>query len=195
MSDEMSAKVDNSRIVSRLVPSLSHMAALKIAAPLFLSVGMESLETVFAKLQQGNPRAPGENSEDDISLKSNRAKEHLLFIPGHLREHVLNAVKGLHNELLNCRKEHSYIGADKCSLHLRPDGTIDRRKIAQELVADMSLDIRKRFHIACTYHFTSQISTLWAEMQASGHTENFDTAGFHFKVSDYVRERIFEKAL
>ncbi|GBO39753.1 hypothetical protein AVEN_56315-1 [Araneus ventricosus] len=182
----MSAEGDASRIVVPLMPSLSHIAAVRVAVPLYLGFSIETLKKACAEIEQGNGTVPGQDNENDLHVKYNRAKKHLLFIPGHLRKSVLDAVKGLREEFLSCLFDHPYIGPDKCYFHLRSDGTIDRSKIAREVVVDESIDIRKRFHVACVYNLRRSMWTLWDEMKASGRRENIESARtfFRFRMHD-----------
>ncbi|GBM35602.1 hypothetical protein AVEN_121047-1 [Araneus ventricosus] len=54
------------------------------------------------------------------------------------------------------------------------DGSIDRIQTAQQLVLNANIDIRKWFNLACMHCLQESIQILWAEMEASGRTENFE---------------------
>ncbi|GBM65678.1 hypothetical protein AVEN_148267-1 [Araneus ventricosus] len=114
--------------------------------------------------------------EDKLeNLKVNRAKESLLFIPDHLRKTVLESFRGLHYEIENWRTEHMDDINYKYTINLRPEGTVDRIETAYHMVLDKRINIRKRFEMACMYCLEKRIRTLWAEMEASGQTDIFET--------------------
>ncbi|CAL1262282.1 unnamed protein product [Larinioides sclopetarius] len=177
----MSAKSDNSRILIRFMPSLSHLASVRVAVPLYLNFNIETLNEAWADIQQENPTAAIEDSENDLLMKY-RAKAHLLSIPGHLRKMVLETVKALREEFNRCQIEHPYMGIDKLPFCLRYDGTMDRDKMARQVVANESICIRKRFHLACVYNMRKCMWTLWKEMLASGNRRNVEMARTFFRI-------------
>ncbi|GBM07299.1 hypothetical protein AVEN_187855-1 [Araneus ventricosus] len=144
----------------------------------------------FTKIQHGNRTAPSEGSQENIKVNCNRAMASLLLIPGHLRKRVLEAVHAFHYEIRGWREDHTHFfnldDSDESMIHpnilqdgegifyWRSDGSIDRIKRAQQLVMNTSMNIRKRFDLACMYCFEKSVQTLWVEMEALWTTENFE---------------------
>ncbi|GBO45627.1 hypothetical protein AVEN_275742-1 [Araneus ventricosus] len=174
----MAALIDDSRIVTPHLPSLSHLSRVSVALPLLNEFGIGTLDRAFSEIQLGNSTASNEGSEDH-EINYNRAMEKLLLIPPRLRKSVLEAVHGMHWEIEAWTCQHSNIFKfmdRECSFHWRSEGTIDTIKMAQQLVLDQNINIRKRFQIACNYCLMKSVRTLWAEMEASGKTKCFKTA-------------------
>ncbi|GBM57453.1 hypothetical protein AVEN_139862-1 [Araneus ventricosus] len=136
----MAASADESRIFIPILPSLSHLAAVRVAVPLFKEFGMEMLDKAFTDIQHGKPAASNEGSKEDRWINYNRAKENLLLIPRHLRKNVLEVVHGMHWEVEFWRCEHSGILKFKDGedfFHWRSDGTIDTIKIVSTFLYDI----------------------------------------------------------
>ncbi|GBN51392.1 hypothetical protein AVEN_80233-1 [Araneus ventricosus] len=174
----MAALIDDSRIVTPHLPSLSHLSRVSVALPLLNEFGIGTLDRAVSEIQLGNSTASNEGSEDH-EINYNRAMGKLLLIPPRLRKSVLEAVHGMHWEIEAWRYQHSNIFKFKdheCFFHWRSEGTIDTIKMAQQLVLDQNINIRKRFQIACNYCLMKSVRTLWAEMEASGKTKCFKTA-------------------
>ncbi|GBM64076.1 hypothetical protein AVEN_160726-1, partial [Araneus ventricosus] len=174
----MAALIDDSRIVTPHLPSLSHLSRVSVALPLLNEFGIGTLDRAFSKILLGNSTASNEGSEDH-EINYNIAMEKLLLIPPRLRKSVLEAVHGMHWEIEAWRCHHSNIFKFKDReffFHWRSEGTIDTIKMAQQLVLDQNINIRKRFQIACNYCLMKSVRTLWAEMEASGETKSFKTA-------------------
>ncbi|GBM76112.1 hypothetical protein AVEN_97274-1, partial [Araneus ventricosus] len=55
---------DESRIFIPILPSLSHLAAVTVAVPLFKEFGMEMLDKAFTDIQHGKPTASNEGSKE-----------------------------------------------------------------------------------------------------------------------------------
>ncbi|GBO39539.1 hypothetical protein AVEN_132149-1, partial [Araneus ventricosus] len=67
--NKMSAEGDASRIVVPLMPSLSHIAAVRVAVPLYLGFSIETLKKACAEIEQGNATVPGQDNENDLHVK------------------------------------------------------------------------------------------------------------------------------
>ncbi|GBO38863.1 hypothetical protein AVEN_85769-1 [Araneus ventricosus] len=173
----MAELVNDPKIVSPFLPSLLHFASVKVAIQLLNNFDIETLNTAFTEIKHGNSSSSkeGGNSRSfkeggQDNYEAMKAKEHLLFIPAHLREKVLETVKGLNYSLWRWQKDHSKIISledIECTLYWRSDGTINAVKAAEQLVLDESIDITTRFEIACMYCFEKSVKNLWVEMQAS----------------------------
>ncbi|GBO22341.1 hypothetical protein AVEN_245015-1, partial [Araneus ventricosus] len=172
---KMTADVGDSKIVVPFMPSLLHLASVKVAVPLLKDFDLSTLQIAFRNIQQGIPIS---DIKDPAFIESDRAQEKLLFIPGHLRMKVLEAVQGLQYGAWGWKSQHSHVLKLKdgeCIFYWRSDGRVDEIKTAQKLVQNANIDIRKRFHIACIYCLEESIQTLWTEMKASGETGNLET--------------------
>ncbi|GBO22046.1 hypothetical protein AVEN_114516-1 [Araneus ventricosus] len=175
----MAALIDDSRIVTPHLPSLSQLSTVSVALPLLNEFGIGTLDRAFSEIQLRNSTASKEGSEEDQEINNNRAMEKLLLIPPRLRKSVLEAVHGMHWQIEGWRYRHSNIFKFKdreCFFHWRSEGTIDTIKIAQQLVLDQRINIRKRFEIACKYYLEKSVKILWAKMEASGKTKCYNTA-------------------
>ncbi|GBN49479.1 hypothetical protein AVEN_197820-1 [Araneus ventricosus] len=165
------------KIVTPLIPSLFDLALVKTAFPLFNGFDVKTLDRVFRESQNENLEKFNEGSQENREV--NRVKEKLLSVPAHLRHRVLEAVMGLRYTVLLWRMDHFFILEIKrreCIFYWRYDGSIDRTKTAEQLVLNAGIDIRQRFDLACMYCLEKSVRALWAEMEASGKTENFETA-------------------
>ncbi|GFT31153.1 uncharacterized protein NPIL_302011 [Nephila pilipes] len=49
-------------------------------------------------------------------------------------------------------------------IHWYSHGTINRLQTAQAFIQDENINIRQRFHLACTYYFEDDVRTLWENM-------------------------------
>ncbi|GBN95291.1 hypothetical protein AVEN_75002-1 [Araneus ventricosus] len=136
----MAASADEAMIFTPILPSLSHLAAVRVAVPLFKEFGMEMLDKAFTDIQHRKPTASNEGSKEGRGFNYNRAKEILLFIPRHLRKNVLEVVHGMHWEVEFWRCKHSGILKFKNVedfFHWRSDGTIDTIKIVSTFLYDI----------------------------------------------------------
>ncbi|GBM79329.1 hypothetical protein AVEN_104869-1 [Araneus ventricosus] len=160
------------------MPSLFHIATVKVALPLFRGFDIETLCLAFREIQYENSTSSNDGSRKNHGASYERAKKHLLLIPGHLRIKILQAVKGFHYAAEIWREDHLKIlklKDLKCILHWKSNGSIDTVKTAEHLVQNEKIRTRKRFQIACKYCLEKSVKTLWKEMEASGKTENFET--------------------
>ncbi|GBN18549.1 hypothetical protein AVEN_162310-1 [Araneus ventricosus] len=125
----MAVPGEDSRIINPLMPSFFHLAVVKVALPLFNDFDIKSLMSAFTDIQQKNSARFNEGCQN--YLKANTAEAKLQFIPAHLRERVLNAVKGLHWAVRRWKCDHSAIltiKVEKCIFNWRSDGTINKLK-------------------------------------------------------------------
>ncbi|CAL1262279.1 unnamed protein product [Larinioides sclopetarius] len=165
------------RIVIPFIPTLLHLSSVEIALHFYNGFDVETLDEVFTKMKQGNSTLSEKTTEENKEVS--RVKESLLIIPAHLRETVVQGVHGLNEAIQNWRMDHHHIFKfknDHCTLYFRSDGSIDAVETAKNLVRNRKISIRKRFKIACMYCLEKSVLTLWAEMEASGETENLETA-------------------
>ncbi|GBN78664.1 hypothetical protein AVEN_36348-1 [Araneus ventricosus] len=169
----MAAPGGDSRIITPYMPSLFNLTLVKIAVPLFNDFGFEKLESAFAEIQHGIPARLSEGRQENFN--ANTAAKKLLPIPAHLRNRVLGAVASLHCGVRQWKMDHSPIlnlRDGERIFYWRADGTIDRTKTAQQLVLSENIHIRERSDIASMYCLHRNVRTLWADMDASGETEN-----------------------
>ncbi|GBO07297.1 hypothetical protein AVEN_271492-1 [Araneus ventricosus] len=175
----MDELVDDSRIVAPFLPSLSHISTVKVALSLFNEFGGVNSNITLREIQTGNTAASIVCFEEKGERKFKTTKKNLAFIPELLRKKVLEAAEGLIHTVRYwkvCNATFFNLKRGEFVIHWRSDGTIDTVKTVQQLVLDESINIRKRFEIACKYGLERNIRILWAEMQPSDQTENFDTA-------------------
>ncbi|GBM38987.1 hypothetical protein AVEN_70174-1 [Araneus ventricosus] len=168
----------DSKIFVPLLPSLLHLAVVKESMNLYNDFHTETLDEAYRRIQQGNSMA----SEDSENYPGcNSAQKKLIRIPPLLRKRVREAIHGLKSGVELWRKEHSSIlelDDGECIFYWRCDGTIDTVKTAEHLVLNSNIDIRKRFYIACMYCLEKSIQTLWAEIEATGKTEDLETTDY-----------------
>ncbi|GBN59567.1 hypothetical protein AVEN_11345-1 [Araneus ventricosus] len=86
----------------------------------------------------------------------------------------MEAVHGLHRAVRRWRLRLDFIGGEFICCW-RSDASTYAIKTAQHLVLNEKLTIRKMFEIACMYCLEESVQNLFAEMEASGHTESFGT--------------------
>ncbi|GBN89807.1 hypothetical protein AVEN_67320-1 [Araneus ventricosus] len=173
----MASPVDNSKIITPFIPPLSHIALIQVAVPFFNRFDFRTLKMAFAEIQNGNSKAPDEGTEENDNANYDKAKESLLFIPGLLRERVMEAVASLRYAVSEWQEDHSFIlgcGFIACTFFMRTDGIIDRTKTAEKLILNKNFNIKKRFHLACMYCLGDSIRSLWAELEADGRTASFE---------------------
>ncbi|GBO18902.1 hypothetical protein AVEN_141744-1 [Araneus ventricosus] len=164
------------RIFTPFIPTLTHLALVKIAIPLHNEFGIGRMNEAFNRIELGNSTESEQDSEDPELIRYQRAVKYLLLIPPCLRKRVLEAVHGLEYGICQWRADYSKILQVEDAefiFYWRCDGTIDRMKTAQQLVQNANIDISQRFNLACTYCLEESIKTLWAEMVASGEAVNF----------------------
>ncbi|GBM43247.1 hypothetical protein AVEN_45090-1 [Araneus ventricosus] len=164
------------RIFTPFIPTLTHLAMVKIAIPLHNEFGIARMNEAFNRIELGNSTESEQDSEDLELIRYHRAVKYLLLIPPRLRKRVLEAVRGLEYGICQWRADYSKIlqvEDGECIFYWRCDGTIDRMKTARQLVQNASIDISQRFNLACTYCLEESIKSLWAEMVASGEAVNF----------------------
>ncbi|GBM30329.1 hypothetical protein AVEN_174140-1 [Araneus ventricosus] len=164
-----------SKIFVPLMPSLLHLAVVKQAIKLYNDFHIETLDEAFRRMTSED----NENYSELVGCNS--AQKKLLLIPPRLRKRVMEAIHGLKYGVWLWKEEHRHIlelDDGECIFYWRCDGTIDTVKTAQLLVLNSNIDMRKRFNLACMYGLTESIQTLWAEIEATGRTENLETADY-----------------
>ncbi|GBN34997.1 hypothetical protein AVEN_183817-1 [Araneus ventricosus] len=154
---------------------------LECKRPFLKSKGaLKNRKNALKKRRSSFERKIFENCEANPLIKRYRAQQKLLMIPPRLRQRVMEAVQGLVFGVRRWKADHSGIlklEDGEYIFYCKSDGTIDGTETAQQLVLNSKIDIRQRFHLACTYCFEENIKTLWTEMKDSGSTENFKTSG------------------
>ncbi|KAF8793067.1 hypothetical protein HNY73_004595 [Argiope bruennichi] len=172
----MVTPVNNFRVVKPFMPTLSHLALVKVAIALYNDFGVETLEAVFTDIQHGNSQACEQEKQKNQEMNYKRAKKSLLFIPPHLRKSVLRAIHGLQFAVSHWQIHHTrslQLKDGEYTILWRCDGTVDTIKTFEKLVLDKNIDIRKRFEIACMQCLEKQLPILWKEMNTSGTARNF----------------------
>ncbi|CAL1262275.1 unnamed protein product [Larinioides sclopetarius] len=169
----MATPVKGSRVYTPFFPSLSHLASAKVCFPKFQK---DAIETLNTEIQRGISTSSEKGSQENAGI--NLLNNYLNLIPKHLRKSVWESFLGFffdYNEWQNDHKKLYRLRTIESLrlIHWRSDGTIDRVKTAQRLVLDESLDIGKRFEVACMYCLEKSVQTLWAEMEATGKTNDF----------------------
>ncbi|GBN92465.1 hypothetical protein AVEN_66987-1 [Araneus ventricosus] len=163
----MADPVDNSKIITPYLPSLSHIATVSAASQLFNGFDFETLKMVFTEIEHGNSTARNEGSEENGDGNYKRAKEYLLFLPRYLRKRVMGAAQNMQYAVLDWRERldifDSRIG--DCTFYWRSDGIIDKTKTVERVVLNKNIDIRERFNLACLYCLVDSMRTLWAEAE------------------------------
>ncbi|GBM05370.1 hypothetical protein AVEN_46902-1 [Araneus ventricosus] len=151
----MASSVKDFRIVTPFTPSLFLIALVNVAFPFFKDYDPKTLDMAFTEIQQNLIK----EARKSRGKHYNGARAYLLYIPGHLRKEVLEAVHSTEYEVMEWRVHLGrFFNIDdsdiqekrKYIIYWRSDGTIDRIKTAQQLVMNASINIRKMFFIpAC----------------------------------------------
>ncbi|WP_353274478.1 hypothetical protein [Wolbachia endosymbiont (group A) of Ennomos erosarius] len=143
-------------------PSLERMTLVKIATMLWNQDDTRALTArfYFRSLILSERQKEWQEIEDKVIEKVPE-----LLLPEPLNKKVLNFIKPIGLEILKWREYHdqnSYLGIDLPNeLYWTPQGTVDKKKTAEVLIKDESLDITRRYRLACIYYLEDDILQLW----------------------------------
>ncbi|GBN07649.1 hypothetical protein AVEN_107923-1, partial [Araneus ventricosus] len=166
----MAGPVEDSKIMKPVMHKLSHLATNVLGVYFCNEFDRSTLKQAFENIKSNVSFARFKNSKDPWVTNVIRSQKQLLFIPEHLRNGVMEEVRGLRYAARQWQHRHGLKDGD-CVFYWRSDGTIDGMKTAEHLASNVNIDIKKRFVIACKYCVEESVKSLLAQMKTSGETK------------------------
>ncbi len=146
-----------------LTPSLKHIALVKIATTLWNQDNIRALMAKFYfPLLGSERREKWQEIEDKVVEKVPHLPQ-----PEPLKEEILGFIKPVGLQILKWMEYHrdllngGYVKRNLSRLFWTPQGTVDKKKTAEILIKDESLDITKRYKLACIYCLEDDVPELW----------------------------------
>ncbi|WP_419215007.1 hypothetical protein [Wolbachia endosymbiont of Rhagoletis cingulata] len=154
-----------------LMPSLEHMAFIRIATTLWNQddIGALTAKFYFRSLILSERRREWQTIEDEVI-----GKVPGLLLPESMKKRALYFIKPIGLEILKWKEYHEDLLSDRRFVRKNlnrlcwtPQGTVDKKKTAEVLIKDENLDITKRYKLACIYCLENDILELWNKMPES----------------------------
>ncbi|GFT59359.1 uncharacterized protein NPIL_132351 [Nephila pilipes] len=149
------------RMTLNFVPSLEHIALVKVAVALYNSAEVTRLETEHLPLC----KTPDE--EWKILIRSKVSNSEL---PTVLQEKVINLLKPLSLEFCRWQSNNQFIPKRvhrPIYMHWRSVGTIDGFETAKRLLLCRDLTFNERFFMACHYWMKKVVVKMWKKASAT----------------------------
>lgn len=154
------------------LPSLEDIALFKIAASLWNQYGIRDLlDEIFTNLptfQDNYDVIKGRYLEIENEVLENMMQ---LTMPTCFKEKILGYIQTIHLQIFMWMQYHlSYCDLDlglPNELSWTSYGTIDKKKTAEVLISDDSIDVATRYKLACIYCLEDDIRKLWDEIPDS----------------------------
>lgn len=150
-----------------LKPSTEKQELVKKAIELWNQDDIRDLiKKFYFLLFDGNKQKEWQKIEDKVAEKVSQ-----LVLTESLKEKILGFIKPIGLQIIKWRKYHEdFLSARKFirnsinKIYWTPEGTIDKKKTAQELVKDEGLDVVQLYKLACIYCLEDEIKELWEQV-------------------------------
>lgn len=178
-----------------LKPSLEHMTLVKVVAALWNQDDVRASIATFT-YSTTPPHIKRRRQWKEIEEKVIEKALHLP-LPELLKEKIWGFIKSMGLEIFKWIEYHctgSYFHVDLPNdLCWTPQGTIDRKRIAQMLLKEESLGVIMRYKLACVYCLEDDVRKLWKEIPEDQKESDLNWLSETIDMRDIVYFRYDEK--
>ncbi|XP_067130146.1 uncharacterized protein [Centruroides vittatus] len=149
-----------------LTPQLKHIALVKIATTLWNQDDIRALMAKFYfPLLDSEIREKWQEIEDKVIERVSQLSQ-----PEPLKKEILGFIKPIGLQILKWIEYHrnfltgSYVKKNLSRLFWTRQGTVDKKKTAEALIKNESIDITSCYRLACIYCLEGDVRELWDSM-------------------------------